>query len=914
MTPEARARIKIDTMLEAAGWIVQSRGELNLHAGPGVAVREVPTPTGPADYVLFLDRKACAVLEAKPEGVTLLGTAPQGTDYAVHAPSGYPHWGDPLPFTYLSTGSETLFRDGGDPVPAPRRIFAVHRPESLRRRLQATESFRSCLAGLPSLDATGLRACQAEAIDGVEASLRASHPRALVQMATGAGKTYTACALAHRLLSHAGARRILFLVDRANLGTQTVAEFKGYRPPGSTLFFHEEFPVQHLRGRTLDRDAAVVVCTIQRLYAALRGQDLDETDEEGSGFEHPQTGSEHQVGYSAAFPPETFDLVIVDECHRSIYGTWRQVLDYFDAFLVGLTATPGRHTLGFFGQNLVSEYPFERSVADGVNVGFDVYRIRTEVGERGGSVQAGYAVPHRERATRRRRWAALAEDLDYAAAQLNRAVEVPNQIRTVLEAYRAALPTQLFRGRREIPKTLIFCLNESHAETVTEIARQVLGLDDTGVQKITYRSTGRTGQDLIKDFRTSHRFRVAVTVDMVATGTDIKPLECVIFLRDVRSAQYFEQMKGRGARTIRPDDLRLATPSARAKDRFVVVDAVGVTESGKVATEPLDRDRSATLKQLLDRAGFGHTDEDLCCTIAARLARLDRRLPPEALARLTEAAGGTPLAALARALVDSADPAAIEVEADHTGTAPDVAAENLREAALRPLATDPGLRRALLEEQQRAEVVIDELTPDRVLSDGFDAQEAGRVADSFRRFLDGHADQLAALQVLYARPYAARRVTYTGLRDLADAMARPPWLLDSARVWGAYRRLNGADRVRDPSPVQLLTDLVALVRYALGQATVLEPLAPEVERRFNLWLGREKNAGREYSEDQTAWLRLLRDAVAANAEVLPGDLRAQPQFATRGGMPRARRLFGAERLEGLLEELSEQLMPSAEAA
>ena len=359
MTPEARARIKIDAMLGAAGWVVQSRDELNLHAGSGVAVREVPTPTGPADYVLFLDRKACAVLEAKPEGVTLLGTGPQGADYAAHAPAGYPHWGDPLPFTYLSTGSETLFRDGADPVPVPRRVFAVHRPEALRVRLQDTSSLRARLTTLPPLDAAGLRACQAEAIEGVETSLRANRVRALVQMATGAGKTYTACALAHRLLSHARARRILFLVDRANLGTQTVAEFKGYRPPGSTLFFHEEFPVQHLRGRTLDRDAAVVVCTIQRLYAALRGQELDEADEESSGFEHPESG-EHQVGYSAAIPPETFDLVIVDECHRSIYGTWRQVLDYFDAFLVGLTATPGRHTLGFFAQNLVSEYPFER--------------------------------------------------------------------------------------------------------------------------------------------------------------------------------------------------------------------------------------------------------------------------------------------------------------------------------------------------------------------------------------------------------------------------------------------------------------------------------------------------------------------------------------------------------------------------
>lgn len=914
MNPEARARQQIDRVLEAAGWIVQSRDALNLHAGEGVAVREVPTPTGPADYVLFLDRRACAVLEAKPEGVTLLGVAPQGADYAAAAPTGYPHWSDPLPFLYLSTGAETLFRDASDPIPSPRPAFAVHRPAALRRRLQTTGgTFRARLAALPPLDRTGLRACQVEAIEGVEASLRASRPRALVQMATGAGKTYTACALSHRLLTHAGARRILFLVDRANLGAQTMREFQGYQPPGGTLFFPEEFPVQHLRGRTLDPNASVVICTIQRLYAALRGEELDEVDEEGSGFELAG-GGERQVAYSAAIPPETFDLIIVDECHRSIYGTWRQVLDYFDAFLVGLTATPGRHTLGFFAQNLVSEYPFERSVADGVNVGFDVYRIRTEVGERGGTVQAGYAVPHRDRATRRRRWATLPEDVDYAPVQLNRAVEVPNQIRTVLESYKAAWPTQLFPGRREVPKTLIFCLSESHAETVTGIAREVLGLDDRGAQKITYRSSGRTGQQLIQDFRTDHRFRVAVTVDLVATGTDIKPLEVVIFLRDVRSAQYFEQMKGRGARTIRADDLRLASPSAAVKDRFVVVDAVGVTESDKVASEPLDRDRSATLKDLLERAAFGHEDPDLCATLASRLSRLDRRLPPEAKARVEQSSPGHTLASLARALVDSAEPTVIDARAATDGTDADTAAAALRAKAIRPVAANPIFRRTLLEEQQRAEIIIDELTPDRVLSDGCDAQEATRITDGFRAFLDQHAHELAALQVLYARPRAARRLTYAALRDLAAAMARPPWLLDSARVWAAYRRLHGAETVREPSAARLLTDLVALVRFALGQASVLEPLGPDVARRFELWLGREKNAGRSYSEDQLAWLRLLRDAVAANAEVTTEDVREQPQFQAVGGSARARRLFGPDQLPVLLDELSATLLPDDRAA
>jgi type I restriction enzyme R subunit len=291
----------------------------------------------------------------------------------------------------------------------------------------------------------------------VEASLEKGHPRALVSMATGAGKTFAACALTHRLLTHARAGRVLFLVDRANLGKQAVGEFANYRPPGTGLFFTEEYEVQHLQGRVIAPSAKVMISTVQRLYAALRGVDLDEETDEHGGFEAAPDDAPRAVAYDADIPPETFDLVIVDECHRSIYGTWRQVLEYFDAFIVGLTATPGTHTLGFFQQNQVSEYPFARSVADGVNVDFEVWRIRTEVGERGGTIPAGFVVPHRDRDTRRRRLAAYDDDLTYVAAQLNRAVEVPNQIRTVLTAYRDALPTQLFPDRVEVPKTLIFC-------------------------------------------------------------------------------------------------------------------------------------------------------------------------------------------------------------------------------------------------------------------------------------------------------------------------------------------------------------------------------------------------------------------------------------------------------------------------
>lgn len=916
--PEARARQIIDAGLAAAGWIVQDRAEVNLHAGPGIAVRETPTATGPADYLLFLDGRACGVLEAKPEGTTLSGVVRQGDDYRRAAPARYPAWADPLPFVYVSSGAETLFQDARDPLARPRRVFAPHRPETLRTMLAAGSSLRARLATLPPLDPTRLRPCQAEAIAGVEASLAQGRPRALVSMATGAGKTYTACALTHRLLSPpVRMGRVLFLVDRANLGTQAKREFDAFAPGGAGLLFREEFTVQHLQGSTIDPSASVVISTVQRLYSVLRGQPFDDADDERGGFERAagggeDRGAERPVTYNPAIPPETFDLIIVDECHRSIYGNWRQVLEYFDAFLVGLTATPGRHTLGFFQQNLVSQYPFERSVADGVNVDFEVWRVRTEVGERGGTIPAGFTVPHRDRETRRRRLAALDEDMPYTPGQLNRAVEVPNQIRTVLQAYRDALPTQLFPGRQEVPKTLIFCQSDSHAETVTEIAREVFGGDARFAQKITYRATGRSGQELIQDFRTDHLFRLATTVDMVATGTDIKPLEVVIFLRDVRSAQYFEQMRGRGARTILPTDLQRATPSAERKDRFIIVDAVGVTESVKTPTEPLERDRTLSLEALLERVAFGHTDEDTCATLAGRLARLERRLPDPARAELSRVAAGATLTDIARGLVDAADPVRIEARAREAGAAApddeaawDAAAEALRAEACRPLAANPALRRAILEAQRQTEIIVDELTADAVLSADFDLNRATEITERFGRFLAEEADRLAALAILYARPHAQRRLTYAMLQELRAAMARPPWLLDDKAVWACYRRLH-AGQTR--APAGLLTDLVGLVRYAIGARAVLAPFAPDVNRNFELWLGREKKAGRDYTEAQMEWLRLMKDWVASNVELTLADLREASDFSSRGGTARARALFGAERLPALVDDLTDALV------
>tara|TARA_R110002072_G_scaffold182916_2_gene339162 strand:+ start:734 stop:3475 length:2742 start_codon:yes stop_codon:yes gene_type:complete len=912
MTPEERAREQIDKLLESAGWVIQDRADLNPAAGLGVAVREFPIPgVGEADYLLYVDGKAAGAIEAKPAGKTLSGVSDQSENYMTALPDWLPSWGPELVFGYESSGTETLFRDGRDPDPRSRRIFAFQRPETLRRYLLEGDTLRGRLQGLPDLLTTGLRDCQVDAIHGLEHSFSAAKPRSLIQMATGAGKTFTACTFSWRLLKHAGAKRILFLVDRANLGDQTLREFQDYVPPQASGKFTDIYITQRLKAAGLDKDAKVVISTIQRVYAMLRGEELADEDEEKSDFEKNWSTKAEMppITYNPNVPIETFDFIITDECHRSIYGVWRQVLDYFDAFLIGLTATPSKHTLGFFNQNLVAEYPYERSVVDGVNVGFEVYRIRTEVSEQGGQVEAGFPTPVRDKRTRQVRYQALDEDLDYEASDLDRKVLAPNQIRTVLETYRDRLFTELFPGRTGewVPKTLIFAKDDHHAEEIVTIAREVFGKGNDFAKKITYQVTGDKPKALIKKFRNEPFPRIAVTVDMIATGTDIKPVEVLIFMRDVKSEGYFEQMKGRGVRTIDPAVLRAVTPDAQTKTRFILIDAVGVMDTKKNVSQPLERKRSVSLEALLEQIAMGRNDEDAISSLAGRLAALDQKLEPEAKLRIQSETDGKSLRDLSNALLDAVDPDAILLAAGNSSdqAAQTAAADTLRRDACKPFAK-PEVRRLIVTLKKQTDIVIDEVTTDRLLEGGFSKVEAQKRVTSFKTFLEENRDELAALQILYNRPYGQQRLTFEAIKDLSLKLADPPHHLDTATVWQAYRRLDSA--VVKGAPVEdLLTEIVALVRFALGQIKELHSVTVEVERKFNLWIGRRKQAGETFTDEQTVWLEGIRDVIAANFEISSRDFLDNPRFTDRGGLLKARALFG-ERLDPLLEDMAVALV------
>ena len=624
-TPEQRARAAIDTKLEQAGWRVQSMGKIDFGAGTGVAVREYPTDVGPADYVLFIDSRPVGVIEAKRDewGHKITAVEEQSGAYAASTLK-WVNNSEPLPFVYESTGVVTRFTNRHDPAPRSREVFSFPRPETMQEWAAQPEPLRKRLHRLPRLDPAGLRDCQISAIENLEASFKDDRPRALIQMATGSGKTYTAITAVYRLLKHADAKRILFLVDTRNLGEQAQQEFMAYVPSDDNRKFVELYNVQRLTSSFVASDSQVCISTIQRMYSILKGEEMDTAAEEINPAELVQPKESPPVVYNPTLPPEFFDFIIIDECHRSIYDLWRQVLEYFDAYLIGLTATPDNRTYGFFRKNVVSEYSHEQAVADGVNVGNEVYVVETERSQHGGQIRAG-SVEKRERLTRRKRWEIQDEDRAYSAKELDRSVVNPDQIRTVIRTLRDKLP-EIFPGRKEIPKTLIFAKTDSHADDIIQTVREEFGAGNEFCRKITYKVDGDP-KSLLTQFRNDYYPRIAVTVDMIATGTDVKPLECLVFMRDVRSRNYFEQMKGRGTRTLDHDDLRKVTPSAAtAKTHYVIVDAVGVTKSVKTDSGPLISKPGVPLKDLAMGVMMGARDEETISSLAGRLARLNRQL------------------------------------------------------------------------------------------------------------------------------------------------------------------------------------------------------------------------------------------------------------------------------------------------
>ncbi|SHG16924.1 type I restriction enzyme, R subunit [Fodinibius roseus] len=908
LTPEQQARQKIDKQLKESGWDIQGKDNINFNESKGVAIREYQTDSGPADYISFVDKTPTAVIEAKraEEGHRLLQVEEQSNRYSS---SDLQYIGEAsLPFLYESNGEITRFTNLNDPKPRSREVFSFHRPKTLQKLLNQDRTLRERLQDLPELNTDGLRDCQISAIRNLEQSFKKGRPRALVQMATGSGKTFTAITEIYRLLKYADARRILFLVDTTNLGEQAEQEFMKYTPTGENRKFTELYPVQLLRSSYIAPDSKVCISTIQRMYSILKGEELDEWNEQESPNEQHQPNEPVPVAYNEDVPIEFFDFIVIDECHRSIYNLWRQVLDYFDAFQVGLTATPDNRTFGYFKENVVSEYSHERAVADGVNVGYDVFTIDTEITKNGKEIKAMEYVEKREKLTRKKRWEQLDEDVEYSASQLDKDVVNPSQIRNIIKAFRDNLPV-IFLDRDEVPKTLIFAKTDSHCGDIIKTVREEFGEGNDFCKKVTYK-TEEDPKSVLQQFRNEYYPRIAVTVDMIATGTDVKPIECLLFMRDVKSRNYFEQMKGRGTRTLQKEDLERVTPSAKTdKTHFVIVDAVGVTKSVKTDSRPLEQNKSVDTKDLLHHIMMGSADEDFYDSAANRLARLNKELDDRQKEKFEELAG-KPINTVVNKLLDAHNPDKIKELAqkpeDEGGTDGDEekAQEKLKEKASSIFTGE--LIEYITEARKTKEQIIDTTNRDKITNVGWDKEQkqiSEAVTEDFKNYIRENKDEIIAFKIFYDQPHRMKEVTYQMIKDVVEQIKQDKPNLAPLNVWRAYSKLeeyNGKD------PQSELTALVALLRKVCGLDSELRPFDKMVDKNFQDWVFDKQAGPLKFNEEQMEWLRMIKNHIATSMHFSKDDLDYAP-FDAQGGIGRMYKLFG-DQMDDIIEEMNEELV------
>lgn len=920
--PEDKARHDlINPALMKSGWKVQHFRNANINSSKGVAVEffHMGKGVGEADYVLFVDGKACGIIEAKKEGMTLIGKEPQSNRYAKGFPEDLQCVEMPLPFVYESTGTETRFTNLWDPKPRSREVFSFHKPETLEKWIsEGKKTLRERLTRFPKIENKKLWPAQKLAILNLERSLKGARPRALIQMATGSGKTFTAVNICYRLIKHSKAKRILFLVDRSNLGEQTKNEFETFFVPLEGRKFTELYNVDKLTSnRILDSDK-VCISTIQRVYSMLKGdKKFEETNEEKSSFEEDYSFEPAPVEYNKEVPPETFDFIIIDECHRSIYNLWKQVLDYFDAFLIGLTATPSKSTIGFFDKNLVMEYGHEKAVADQVNVDFDVYRIRTKITKEGSLIPKGETILKRDKRTRRKRWETLEDDVKYDETKLDRAVVSKDQIRTVIRTFRDKIKTEIFPGRKHVPKTLIFAKDDAHAEEIVQIVREEFNEGNEFAQKITYKTEGIKPDDLIRQFRNEFNPRIAVTVDMVATGTDVKPLEVVFFMRSVKSRNYFEQMKGRGVRVIKNDDFKSVTPDAMAKERFVIIDAVGVCESDELnETKQLDQKPTVPFAKLLKSLRYGKPKRENLSSMASRLSRLQKKLTDKQLEEISNISKGMQLSDFASGFVEAIDEDRIfeqaQKEFGESETYKDYApkkkeledvAQKRMISALQPFIGNARLMERLPEIKAEAEQIIDDVSIDTVEEAGYSPiakEKAKSMISSFKKFIEENKEELTAIQVFYNKG----KLHWDDLRQMADKIMSSPYNLTTSKLWKAYHQIDNG-KVHGRSKKKKIADFISLLKFEIEKEEVLEPYQDTIDKRFSSWLSKKIASGVSFNQEQLNWLEKIKQHIADSIEITPDDFEDTP-FVQLGGLGKAYSVFG-DQFNGLLEELNAEL-------
>ena len=850
MLPEELARVKIDKQLNNAGWDIISRNEYLPNST--VAVKEaLMKGNTESDYLLFVDGKAIAVVEAKKES-NKLGeeVAAQAEFYSANPQDWYALWMDGMiPLVYLANGNKIYFKNMLIPDSEYEELSAMHSPKKMLQIIGKS----SVYGALPRIEKKGLRDCQYNAEVALEASLKAGKKKALAILATGSGKTYLACLASYRMLNYTPVKRVLFLVDRNNLARQTESEFSLFDRTENGHALSALYQINRLR-KPEDINGQVVISTIQKLFAVLTGQAIsdDNEDAEDENFNRDNEKALKEViqlGNDLKLPPDFFQFIIVDECHRSIYGKWKAVLDYFkNATVLGLTATPTPEAYAYFDNNIIEQYTYDDSVVDGVNVPARVYRIMTEATVHGGTIHEGEKIVELTRRTGEVEEYTAKQRVDYSPSQLDRSVINQNQIEKVLSTYRDAIYSDLYPYREEkweyIPKTLIFAKDDNHATQIVDCAKKVFGekfpngeVPENFVQKITY-SAGDSNA-LIRDLRNEKDFRIAVTVTLVATGTDVKPLEVVLFMSDVKSEVLYTQMKGRGCRVISEDKLKEITPNATTKECFYIVDAVGVTESDKHIPKPgkdgEPKKKTLSLEHLIEHLAHGDLSDENIALLRDYCASINRRYENDVLHGRHLDIFIADFGFAPRTLANDINKA---LSSHSLPPFESASADNSARADLVSCLIGNIQAREKLLEMQRGYYTYTPDKEDEVIYKGFSKESARSLIESFEKYLKDNKDSIEALRIIYNSENTV--ITYSMLSELRDKLTSTNGLFTPFHLWSNYKLLDDDGVVEEfdkKQNVNALTNLIQLVRFAYGKTAELTSLFTGYLQRFNLYCG-----------------------------------------------------------------------------
>lgn len=881
MLPEERARINIDKQLRNAGWDIVSRHEYVPNSAAAVKEALMRGNTE-SDYLLFVEDKAIAVIEAKKESDPLGAEVKEQVEgYAIHPQSWYGVWFEGLiPLVYMANGHKIYFRNMLIPDSEYEELTQMHTPKKMLQIINKVSEY----GALPRLDKRGLRACQYQAQMEFEKSFKSGNKKSLAVLATGSGKTYLACLASYRLLNYTSTKRILFLVDRNNLARQTESEFSLFDRTENRQAMSSLYQIRRLKKEN-DMKGDIVISTIQKLYSFLTGQALQEgnedaEDEETNINEEIESAGVVQLGNDLKLAPDYFQFIIVDECHRSIYGKWKAVLDYFsDAKVLGLTATPTPEAYSFFDNNIIETYTYDDSVVDGVNVPARTYRIITDVTVHGGTIEAGTEIEETPRGRKDSSVYTVTQPIGYAAAELDRSVVNRDQIRKVLTAYKEAIYTELYPQREKkweyIPKTLIFAKDDNHAGEIMEMVREVFKGEFEGgkvpenfVRKITYSSGDSNG--LIRDLRTEKDFRIAVTVTLVATGTDVRPLEIVMFMKDIHSGVLYTQMKGRGCRVINDDKLKEVTPNADTKECYYIVDAVGVTEHEKNIPHPTQTPgggkRTLSLEQLLERLAHNEVSDENLMLLRDYCATINRRYEDNALFGrhldyFITAYGFAP-----RTLANNINNAFSQGSiTEYISPSYD---NSVRMKLIYCLIHNIPARKKLLEMQRGYYAVTED--EDEVIYAGFSKESAKTYIENFETYLNENRDRIEALRIIYNSEDTV--ITHTMLVDLKDRLLSESRQYHVYQIWKNYKLLDSDGSVEEldkKSNVNALTNLIQIARYAFRKNQKLISLFTGHGQRFSLYCGQNQ---RILTDGQKEIMRQIAEYVIDAGAISPAEL------------------------------------------